>query len=192
MIAERIKLLVNVRIGNRARLSVLRAAAMMLLALGFGALSVSAQVDTSHPPLPPPSPPSQDATPPAADPSKGAAPGGADVPASAPAEAPATPAFDPLHAEKSMEVGEYYLKAGDYAAAVDRFKEAIGYQSNLALAWDYLGQACEKEHESEDALADYQKFLSMVPDGKESDRVRKRVAKLQSDIAHDTGKKSGN
>jgi len=31
----------------------------------------------------------------------------------------------------------------------------------------------------------------MVPDGKESDRVRKRVAKLQADMARDTGTKSG-
>jgi hypothetical protein len=30
----------------------------------------------------------------------------------------------------------------------------------------------------------------MVPDGKESDRVRKRVAKLQEDMAHDAGKKA--
>ena len=90
-----------------------------------------------------------------------------------------------------MEVGQYYLKAGDYPAAIDRFKEAIGYQSNMALAWDFLGQACEKEHEREEALAAYQKYLSMVPDGKESDRVRKRVEKLQADTAHDAGKKSG-
>jgi tetratricopeptide (TPR) repeat protein len=189
MIAERIELMVDVRIWNRARLKVLRAGALALLALGLGAISAAAQVDTSHPPPPPPS---QDTAPPTAGPSTGAAPAGADVPASAPADAPATPVFDPLHAEKSMQVGEYYLKSGNYAAAVDRFKEAIGYQSNMALAWDYLGQACEKEHDSEDALADYQKYLSMVPDGKESDRVRKRVEKLQTDIAHDKGKKSGN
>jgi tetratricopeptide (TPR) repeat protein len=87
-------------------------------------------------------------------------------------------------------VGQYYLKAADYQAAIDRFKEAIGYQSNLPLPWDLLGQACEKEHEGEEALAAYQKYLSMVPDGKESDRVRKRVAKLQADTAHDAGKKA--
>jgi tetratricopeptide (TPR) repeat protein len=177
MISERIKLLVNARNRNRALIALL----LGLMALGLGAVSATAQVDATHPPPPPPS---QDAAPPA-DSSKGAAP---PADATASARASATPAFDPLHAEKSLEVGEYYLKSGDYPAAVDRFKEAIGYQSNLAVPWDLLGQACEKEHEREDALTAYQKYLSMVPDGKESDRVRKRVEKLQADIAHDAAK----
>jgi tetratricopeptide (TPR) repeat protein len=169
------------------RLELLRAIKLALLVLALGAISAAAQVDTSRPPPPPP--PSQD-TAPAADASKGAAAPTADVPASPSAAVPATPTFDPLHAEKSLEVGQYYLKAGDYQAAIDRFREAIGYQSNLPMPWDLLGQACEKEHEAEDALAAYQKYLSMVPDGKESDRVRKRVAKLQEDMAHDAGKKA--
>jgi len=168
----------------------LRGIALTLIVLGLGALPASAQVDASHPPPPPPSPPQATTTPADAS-SSSSTSSAADVPAGPPAAAPATPTFDPLHAEKSMEVGEYYLKAGDYPAAIDRFKEAIGYQSNMALAWDFLGQACEKEHEREEALAAYQKYLSMVPDGKESDRVRKRVAKLQADTAHDAGKKSG-
>ncbi|MGB6430183.1 MAG: hypothetical protein WBF06_06330 [Candidatus Acidiferrales bacterium] len=180
MIAEGIKSLVSVR--NRKR--VLITFLLGMCAFGLGAVSAAAQVDATHPPPPPPS---QDVVPPA-DSSKGAPPPGADVPASATARAPATPVFDPLHAEKSLEVGEYYLKSGDYPAAIDRFKEAIGYQSNLAVPWDLLGQACEKEHEREDALTAYRKYLSMVPDGKESDRVRKRVEKLQADIAHDAGK----
>jgi tetratricopeptide (TPR) repeat protein len=188
MIAERIKLVMNVRVPNRMRLVFVQAVALALLMLGLGPLSASAQVDTSHAPPPPPT---QPAAPPADTSNSSSTPSAADVPAAPPAAAPATPTFDPLHAEKSMEVGEYYLKSGDYPAAIDRFKEAIGYQSNMALPWDYLGQACEKEHEREEALAAYQKYLSMVPDGKESDRVRKRVAKLQADMARDTGTKSG-
>ena len=98
--------------------------------------------------------------------------------------------FDPLHAQKSVEVGEYYLKAGDYGAAIDRFKEAIADQANYALPWDLLGQACEKEHEPDEAVTAYQRYLVLLPDGNESDRVRKRVAKLQADIASDAAKQS--
>jgi tetratricopeptide (TPR) repeat protein len=192
MIAEGIKLLVNVR----KRELVLIA---LSLALGFGARAIGAkQVDPSKPPPPP----AQDTTP--IDPSKppppppgAAAPApstdanpadGASTPATS--GAPALPAFDPLHAHKSIEVGQYYLKTGDYAAAVDRFKEAIGYQANLALPWDLLGQAYEKEHEDDEAVAAYQKYLVLLPNGKESDRVRKHVVKLQADMAHDRGKQS--
>jgi tetratricopeptide (TPR) repeat protein len=167
---------------------------MVVLALGLGALSGAArQIDPSQPPPPPPA---QDAAPPIDTSKPPPPPPGAAPPADAkPADgaAPATPpapVFDPLHAQKSVEVGEYYLKAGDYGAAIDRFKEAIADQSNFALPWDLLGQACEKEHEPEDAVAAYQRYLVLLPDGKESDRVRKRVAKLQSEIASDAAKQS--
>jgi tetratricopeptide (TPR) repeat protein len=136
----------------------------------------SAPIDTSQPPPPPPSAtPSPDTKP-------------ADS-AATPAKPPA-PAFDPLHAQKSVEVGEYYLQAGDYDAAIDRFREAIGLQSNFALPWDLLGQAYEKEHDRDDAITAYQKYLVLLPDGKEPDRVRKRVAKLQADAASDAAKQS--
>jgi tetratricopeptide (TPR) repeat protein len=190
MIAEGIKLLVNAR----KRELVLIAG---LLALGLGAReSAARQVDPSKSPPPP----AQDTTP--IDPSKPPPPppgAGAstpspdtktsDVPASPPA-APTVPAFDPLHAQKSIDVGQYYLKTGNYPAAIDRFKEAIAYQGNLALPWDLLGEAYEKEHELDDAIAAYQKYLSLLPDGKEPDRVRKHLAKLQADAAHDAGKQS--
>ena len=166
MIAERIKLMMIARASNRLRMNLMRTAALALVLLASGALAAAAQqVDPSKPPPPPPS--AEPAPAPAAD------------SAGAPA-APAAPAFDPLHAQKSLEVGQYYLKTGDYPAAIDRFKEALGYQSNLAPAWDFLGQACEKEHERDDAIAAYQKYLAMVPDGKESEKARKRLAKLQA------------
>ncbi|MGC1186970.1 MAG: hypothetical protein WA871_06215 [Candidatus Acidiferrales bacterium] len=172
MIAEGIKLLVNVR----KRYPVLLA---LVLSFGLGTIPAAArQIDPSKPPPPPPS-----ATPapaPDAKPSSDSA---------APAAA-TTPAFDPLHAQKSVDVGQYYLKTGNYPAAIDRFKEAIGYQSNLALPWDLLGQAYDKEHEQNEALAAYQKYLALLPDGKESDRVRKRVTKLQADLASDAAKQS--
>jgi tetratricopeptide (TPR) repeat protein len=167
-----------------------------LLAVGLGARASSArQVDPSKPPPPP----AQDTTP--IDPSKPPPPPGAaapgpspdtktsDVPAGTPV-APALPAFDPLRAQKSIDVGQYYLKTGNYPAAIDRFKEAIAYQANLALPWDLLGEAYEKEHELDDAIAAYQKYLALLPDGKESDRLRKHVTKLQADMAHDAGKQS--
>jgi tetratricopeptide (TPR) repeat protein len=174
MIAEGIKLLVNVR--NREL--VLMAA---LLALGLGVRASSArQVDPSKPPPPP-----SGAMAPAPSPDTKTS----DAPAAPPAAA-TVPAFDPLHAQKSIDVGQYYLKTGNYPAAIDRFREAIAYQGNLALPWDLLGEAYEKEHELDDAIAAYQKYLALLPDGKEPERVRKHLAKLQADAAHEAGKQS--
>ena len=167
---------------------------MLVLALVLGALSgVARQIDPSQPPPPPQdsSAPIDTSKPPPPPPPPAAAPAADAKPADGTATpAPAARVFDPLHAQKSVEVGEYYLKAGNYAAAVDRFKEAIADQSNFALPWDLLGQACEKEHEPADAVTAYQRYLVLLPDGKESDRVRKRVTKLQAGIASDAAKQS--
>jgi tetratricopeptide (TPR) repeat protein len=177
MIAEGIKLLVSAR-SRRSGQIVL---ASFLLGAGLGANSAAArQIDPSKPPPPPPG---VAAPAPSPDTKK------SDVPVAAPA-APTVPAFDPLHAQKSIDVGQYYLKSGNYPAAIDRFKEAIAYQANLALPWDLLGEAYEKEHEIDDAVAAYQKYLALLPDGKESDHLRKHVTKLQADMAHAAGKQS--
>src|SRR4029077_15247582 len=34
------------------------------------------------------------------------------------------PTWDPLRAEKDLEVGQYYMKKGDIDAAIDRFQDA--------------------------------------------------------------------
>ena len=201
MIAERIKLLVTVRMRKLLR-PILISALALTLGIAFGAAHIAAQQATPDlgPPPPPPqaAPPSADqppATPdlgppaPPADPSKESSSATTNAPAE-PA-APAAPAFDPLRAQKSVDVGQYYLKNGNYAAAIDRYKEAISYQSNMALPWEFLGQAYEKEHEREEAVAAYQKYLAMMPSGKEPDKVRKEVAKLQAEIVHDAAGKPG-
>ena len=33
--------------------------------------------------------------------------------------------WDPLRAEKDLEVGQYYMKKGDMDAAIDRFQDAL-------------------------------------------------------------------
>jgi hypothetical protein len=38
--------------------------------------------------------------------------------------APDQPQWDPLRAEKDLEVGKYYMKKGDVDAAIDRFEDA--------------------------------------------------------------------
>lgn len=98
------------------------------------------------------------------------------------------PTFDPLHAQRSIQVGKFYMDKGDYDAAIARFEDAAQYQPKLALPWELLGEAWEKEHDTEKAVAAYQKFLELLPHGGDSDKIRKRVAKLQEDLARETPK----
>src|ERR1700694_4206141 len=46
----------------------------------------------------------------------------------APAPAPAEPVYDPLRADKSVEIGTFYLKRGNYDAAIERFQDATRFE----------------------------------------------------------------
>jgi len=80
------------------------------------------------------------------------------------------------------------MDKGDFDAAINRFEDATQYQPKLALPWELLGEAWEKEHNTEKAIAAYQKFLELLPHGGDSDKIRKRVAKLQEDVAREAPK----
>src|SRR6266849_2831925 len=45
-------------------------------------------------------------------------------PDSATQNSPDQPTWDPLRAEKDIEVGQYYMRKGDVDAAIDRFQDA--------------------------------------------------------------------
>src|SRR5262245_60326468 len=77
--------------------------------------------------------------------------------------APDQPMWDPLRAEKDLEVGQYYMKKGDYDAAIDRFSDAILAKPGYAVPFRYLGDAQEKKGQKKQALRSYRRYLDMVP-----------------------------
>lgn len=92
---------------------------------------------------------------------------------------PAGPAFDPLHAQRSLDIGTFYLKKGVYDAAIDRFMEAANYQPSLAAPWKLLGEAYEKKHENAKAVDAYNKYLQLVPHAADAAKIQKIVSELQ-------------
>jgi tetratricopeptide (TPR) repeat protein len=108
-----------------------------------------------------------------------------------PAEAPAAPAeavFDPLHAEKSIEVGTFYLKKGNYDAAIDRFLDATHFQPKLARPWKLLGEAYEKKHDHSGAIESYKKYLEVFPGAEDAAKVKKRITMLEEKIGEQASK----
>ena len=59
--------------------------------------------------------------------------------------APDQPSWDPLRAEKDLEVGQYYMRKGDVDAAIDRFQDATTAKPGYAIPFRYLGEAQEKK-----------------------------------------------
>jgi tetratricopeptide (TPR) repeat protein len=112
-------------------------------------------------------------------------------PAEAPPEppAPAEPVFDPLHAQKSIDVGMFYLKKGNYDAAIDRFMDATRLQPKLAIPWKLLGEAYEKKHDNSDAIESYKKYLELFPSAADAARVKKRIALLEEKTGQEASKR---
>jgi tetratricopeptide (TPR) repeat protein len=88
--------------------------------------------------------------------------------------------YDPHRALKDIEVGDFYFKKKNYGAALDRYREALFYKPNDALANFRMAQAFEKLAELEDAAAHYQEYLRILPHGPLSGEAQKALEKLKA------------
>jgi tetratricopeptide (TPR) repeat protein len=129
------------------------------------AIPVCAQIPPSNPPPPPP---------PDATPKKNA-----DNPVQS---APDQPTWDPLRADRDMNVGKYYMRKGDIDAAIDRFEDATLAKPGYALPFLYLGEAYEKRGKKKPAVKAYQRYLDLDPKAEDGDKIRKKIEKLHQEI----------
>jgi tetratricopeptide (TPR) repeat protein len=88
-------------------------------------------------------------------------------------------AFNPLQAEKEIQVGDFYFKKGKYRAAAERFREATKWNPGATEAWLRLGEAEEKQKDPKAAKEAYAKYLDLSPDAKNAPEIRKKVEKLK-------------
>jgi tetratricopeptide (TPR) repeat protein len=145
-------------------------ALLMLAAPAHNSAQEPSSKPTDAPPAPQPKPP--------AKPNKD----------SATQSAPDQPTWDPLRAEKDLEVGRYYMKKGDWDAAIDRFQDAIVAKPGYAIPYLYLGEAQEKKGVKKQAIKSYTRYLDLYPHAEDADKIRKRIEKLWSEVGK--GKKS--
>jgi len=92
------------------------------------------------------------------------------------------PKWDPLRAEKDLEVGQYYMRIGKIDAAMDRFQDAIDAKPGYAVPFLYLGEAQEKKGMKRDAVKSYKRYLELYPHAEDKEKIQKRIDKLQAEI----------
>ncbi|MGC1484846.1 MAG: hypothetical protein WA789_13705 [Candidatus Acidiferrum sp.] len=155
------------RIGSRVPLYLALAALLMAGA----PLRNSAQNPPSNPADPPPAPPKK----PDAKPAK-------PNTDSATQNAPDQPTWDPLRAEKDMQVGTYYMHKGDLDAAIDRFQDATTAKPGYALPFLRLGEAQEKKGLKRQAIKSYTRYLDLYPKAEDKDKIQKKIDRLYKDI----------
>ena len=88
--------------------------------------------------------------------------------------------WDPLRAMKDVEIGTYYYKAGNYKAAISRFREALEFKPRDAVATIKLAEALEKNGELGQARAQYEAYLAILHDGPSAGEARKALERLRT------------
>jgi tetratricopeptide (TPR) repeat protein len=92
------------------------------------------------------------------------------------------PTWDPLRAEKDMEVGQYYMRKGDVDAAIDRFQDATTAKPGFAIPFRFLGDAQEKKGLKKQAIKSYQRYLDLVPHADDAEKIKKKIEKLYKEV----------
>lgn len=88
--------------------------------------------------------------------------------------------YNPMKAMKAIEVGDFYYKEKNYKAAISRYREALEYKPNDAVATLHLANAYEKAGEADAARDMYDNYLKTLPNGPgapEAKAALKRLAK---------------
>src|SRR6266852_406622 len=88
--------------------------------------------------------------------------------------------WDPHKAAKDVEVGDFYFKRKNYHAALERYKEALVYKPNDALANFRLAECLEKTGNPSEALTHYQEYLKILPHGPLAPDAQKAMERLKA------------
>lgn len=91
--------------------------------------------------------------------------------------------WDPHKAAKSIEVGDFYFKRKNYRAAEERYREALRYKDNDAVATFRLAVSLEKLGILDDASLEYESYLKILPHGPEAEQAQKAVDRLKAQAA---------
>lgn len=86
--------------------------------------------------------------------------------------------WDPHKALKHIEVGDFYFKKGNYRAAASRYREALKWKSNDALATYKLAESLEKLQEWAEAKRYYESYLKILPSGELAQQSKDAIERL--------------
>lgn len=91
--------------------------------------------------------------------------------------------WDPHRAAKDVEVGDYYFKRKNYKGAESRYREALLYKDNDAVATFRLAVCLEKLERPDEARVEYENYLKILPHGPDAEAAQKAVDRLKGTAA---------
>jgi tetratricopeptide (TPR) repeat protein len=91
--------------------------------------------------------------------------------------------WNPHKAAKDVEVGDFYFKRKNYRAAEDRYREALLYKDNDAIATFRLAICLEKMDQPDQALKEFESYVKILPHGPQAEDARKAIERLKGSAA---------
>jgi tetratricopeptide (TPR) repeat protein len=88
--------------------------------------------------------------------------------------------WDPHKAAKDVEVGDFYFKRKNYVAAESRYREALYYKDNDAMATFRLAVCLDKQDRPDEARQVYESYLRILPYGPESQNAKKAIERIKA------------
>jgi len=86
--------------------------------------------------------------------------------------------WNPLKASKDIQVGDFYFKRKNYKAALERYKEALYYKDNDAVASFRVAECQEKLGDKDEARKYFEQYLKILPEGPLAKDARASLEKL--------------
>lgn len=90
---------------------------------------------------------------------------------------------NPERAREEAEIGDFYMKRDNYAAAEARYREAVAFDPQWTEAYVKLAKVLGKLGRYEEAVQVCQDYLQAHPDAKEAKKVQDLMEDLKEEMA---------
>jgi hypothetical protein len=85
---------------------------------------------------------------------------------------------DDERVDEDLNVAKFYMRDENYQGAYLRAKDAVSIQPEYSATHFALAQIAEKMKKKDEAVAEYQTYLKLDPDGEKAKEAKKAIAEL--------------
>jgi hypothetical protein len=86
---------------------------------------------------------------------------------------------DDERVDEDLSVAKFYLRDENYQGAYLRAKDAVSVQPDYSATHFALAEIAQKMQKKDEAIAEYQTYLKLDPDGEKAKDAKKALAELQ-------------